>query len=92
LRESLIVEARIELASKSCEQIEHETAARWAARAVAAYEAYVQMGSTYWLASSVSYANEAIEHAASAGPGAADAARAELTAVMGDGLLGEGPR
>jgi hypothetical protein len=59
-------EARRELNERTREQIEEETAYKWAARAVAAYENHVRAPSdaTTWLLDADSYMHEAIEHAA----------------------------
>lgn len=75
--------ARAELSSKSCEQIEGETAAKWACRAVVAYEAFVQTGDRSYFASYAVHAHEALEHAAEAGPGTVDAIRNELACEIG---------
>lgn len=71
---TVLDDARIELAHKTRGQIEEETAYKWAARAVAAYEFFVKIGSTAttddaravavrWLRDSENYFTESIEHA-----------------------------
>lgn len=67
----LLAEARDEIARKSRAQIEQDTAWRWAARGVAAYEVAAARYSTYpqgrfsrWLVDTTTYLGEAIEHAA----------------------------
>jgi hypothetical protein len=72
--------ARAELSQKSCEQIEAERAAKWACLAIAAFETFARSGEERHHASFVTYAHEAIEHAAEAGPGMADVMRNELDA------------
>ena len=76
-----LANARAELRNKSCAQIEWETAAKWAARAVAAMELYSTTGELRWALLSGEFRAEAIEHAAAAGDGYADAVRAELDAA-----------
>lgn len=58
----MLAEARIELASKSLKQIELETAFKWAARALAAYELWVG-GDRAMFHDAVTYLGEALEHA-----------------------------
>ena len=58
----LVAEARAELLSKTREQIERETAFKWAARAVAAYELWVR-GDREMYHDAVCYIGEALEHA-----------------------------
>ena len=76
--------ARREIRSQSNEDIELKTAINWACRAVAAAEQHALTGDTSWLVRSVGYANEAVEHAASAGVGMADRIRAELATVLNE--------
>lgn len=57
-------EARREVDEKTRGQIEEETAYRWAARAVAAYEHHEQTGGEMWLRDAIDYMHEATEHAA----------------------------
>lgn len=66
-----LVEARDELLRKSREQIEQETAYKWAARSVAAYQLAqkvlrygVQPASVRLLRDAAHYYEEALEHAA----------------------------
>jgi hypothetical protein len=59
----LLAEASAELLNKSREQIERETAFKWAARAVAAYQ-LSQGYTSIWARDAVTYADEAVEHAA----------------------------
>lgn len=61
-------EARSELRTKSKAQIELETANKWTARAIAAYELASQTGLFFWIVDAHLYEHEAIEHAAEAGP------------------------
>jgi hypothetical protein len=62
----LVAEARAELLSKTREQIERETAFKWAARAVAAYQLWHEGRSPKMFRDFGTYADEACEHAASA--------------------------
>ena len=57
-------DARRELRAKTIKQIEEETAYKWAARAIAAYESYEDTGDPSWLKDSEDYYHESIEHAA----------------------------
>jgi hypothetical protein len=59
-----LAEARRELTSKPRSQIEEETAFKWAARAVAAYQLYTETDHYQWLRDAGHYMDEAIEHAA----------------------------
>jgi hypothetical protein len=62
---AILDDARRELAQKSRSQIEAETAYKWAARAVAAYERFLQDRRVLrWLNDCQEYAHEAVEHAA----------------------------
>lgn len=69
-------EARRELQTKARAEIEGETAYRWAARAIAAYENYARTSDLQWLRDCAHYFDEACEHAA-----LADASGAALRAV-----------
>jgi hypothetical protein len=60
----LLAEAKRELATKSRETIERETAWKWAARAVAAYQLLQQTTTYSWLRDFEHYFDEAVEHAA----------------------------
>jgi hypothetical protein len=64
----LLAEAEREIRQKHREQIEEETAYKWAARAVAAYRAFRSSNRASWLRDSENYYNEAIEHGALADP------------------------
>ena len=61
---NLLAEARREILSKSCGEIERETAFKWAARAVAAYTIFRETRLHRWLRDSERYLDEAFEHAA----------------------------
>lgn len=56
-----------EVSSKSEAAIEHETALKWAARALACRRRYAETGAVKWLLRAESYRHEAIEHGALAG-------------------------
>lgn len=71
----LLDDARRELAERTAEQIQRETADKWCARAVVAYEFFAQTGDLAWHARAVEYAHEAAEHAAEAGPGVLEVVR-----------------
>lgn len=60
--------ARAELRSKSKRDIERETAEKWGARAVAAYELFAATQNLAWYKQGVEYEHEAVEHAAEADP------------------------
>ena len=69
----ILHDARHEVGVKSRSQIEEETAYKWAARAIVAYETYVRTqrpkympsaGSEVYLRDAGDYYHEAIEHAA----------------------------
>jgi hypothetical protein len=60
----LLEAARAEILEKTHEQIEEETAWRWAARAVACFEAYEDSHEESWASAYEDYRHEAIEHAA----------------------------
>jgi hypothetical protein len=62
----LLNDARREVLEKTREQIEHETAFKWAARAVAAYELFRQTRLNRWLCDSEHFRDEACEHGAMA--------------------------
>jgi hypothetical protein len=72
--------ARREIRAQSNEDIELKTAINWACRAVACFEVWVETGDLQWRDRGVIANGEAVEHAASAGPGVADQVIAELTA------------
>ena len=59
-----ITEARAELLGKSREQIEQETAFKWAARAVAAYQLWHEGRDPHMFRDCGIYWSEAVEHAA----------------------------
>lgn len=62
-----IAEARAELQVKSREQVERETAYKWAARAIAAYQLWSGgSGDPVFYRDVVIYSEEALEHAAHA--------------------------
>lgn len=56
--------ARRELDYKSHEQIETETSLKWAARAIAAYDIFLETSDLTYLFDASDYHREAIEHAA----------------------------
>ena len=61
--------ARKEVASKTDRQIERETAANWAARAIACYERAAKLDGDArlnWFHRATDYHHEALEHAATA--------------------------
>jgi hypothetical protein len=58
--------AREELRTKTKEQIEWDTANKWCARAVAAYQFYTATHELRWLSDAIAYHGEAVEHAAHA--------------------------
>lgn len=60
----LLRDALRELQTKSRQEIETETAFKWAARALAAYTIYFETGETEWLFDAIEYHHEAVEHAA----------------------------
>jgi hypothetical protein len=72
--------ARQEIRAKSNEEIELATAIRWACRAVACFEVWVETGDLQWRDRGVLAQHEAAEHAAEAGLGVADEVVAELGA------------
>ena len=74
-RNDLLAEARRELSQKSRSQIEEETAFKWAARSVAAYEAFRSTNRAMWLRDAEHYYEEAIEHSALADPHSGDVLR-----------------
>lgn len=82
--------ARREVASRSFERIELETALNWAARAVACFEKFIATGDLQWRDRGILMQHEAAEHAAEAGPGISDALIAELTAIANQVLGGHG--
>jgi len=61
-----IESAHRELVTKSKEEIEADTARKWCARALAAYQLFMQSGNLRWLNDAITYHGEAIEHAAHA--------------------------
>jgi hypothetical protein len=65
--QELVNEASLEIATKSRETIEMETAYKWAARAMASYMRFQKTGSTFLLFDAEDYRHEALEHAAMAG-------------------------
>ena len=77
--------ARKELPTKTKSMIEYETAAKWGARAVAAWELYKSTGLMSWFMYFVEFRHEATEHAAEAFPGTLERVRAELDELMGVG-------
>jgi len=58
--------AREELRTKTKEQIEWDTANKWCARALAAYQFYASTRDLRWLSDAIAYHGEAVEHAAHA--------------------------
>ncbi len=78
----LVPRAREELAKKSQQQIDLETAAMWAARAVAAYETYHGTGDVRWYGVAMEYKHEALEHAAGGPPGSLEKIRTELHSLI----------
>jgi len=56
--------ARAELAQKSLQQIQIETAYTWGARAIVAFRHYQETGNAQWLIDATEYAHEAREHGA----------------------------
>jgi hypothetical protein len=60
---SMLTAARAELAVKTRQQIEEDTAYKWAARAIAANLNYEQTRNLRWLRDSADYLHEATEHA-----------------------------
>ena len=56
--------ALAEVQEKSPEQIESDTAKKWAARALACYQLYRETSLGVWLLRAEDYGHEAIEHAA----------------------------
>lgn len=81
LSKSSVENARVELQTKTCGQIEFETATRWAARAVAAMELHIATGEIRWAVLCGEFGSETIEHAGAAGDGYADIMCAELRAA-----------
>jgi hypothetical protein len=77
-----IIAAREELASKTRAQIEAETADKWAARAVAAYERYATTSSLADYADATIYWHEALEHASEAPAGTVEALKRQMTAAL----------
>jgi hypothetical protein len=59
-----IRDAELELKTKTRSQIEEETAYKWAARAVASYLAFVEIGNNDMRFDAAHYYEEAVEHAA----------------------------
>jgi hypothetical protein len=76
-----VAAARAELAVRSKEAIDAETAAVWGARAVAAYEYFNHSGTAKWLVMAAEYAHEAKEHAAGGPTGTLEHVCAELQAL-----------
>jgi len=64
MNDHLLTGAQHEIAYKSREQIEEETAWKWAARAVASYQEFRRSNFHRWLMDAADYAHEAIEHGA----------------------------
>lgn len=56
-----------EVQAKSEAEIEAETAARWAMRAVACYKLYAETDDSEWLIRAEDYKHEALEHGAQVG-------------------------
>jgi hypothetical protein len=78
--------ARAELLAKSSETIEGETAVKWGARALAAWELAAKSradAATYvhWFKEAVVYKHEALEHASCAQVGLLDTLRYQLRDV-----------
>jgi hypothetical protein len=59
---SLLEEARLELSQKTLKDIERDTAWKWAARAVAAYQLWGGGGDPTLYRDFLTYAGEAFEH------------------------------
>ncbi len=59
---SLLEEARLELSQKTLKEIERDTAWKWAARAVAAYQLWGNGGDPMLYRDFLTYAGEAFEH------------------------------
>lgn len=78
--------ARQELAAKSPEQIDADTAAVWGARAVAAFELYRTTGNAGWYAEARVFRHEAIEHASGGPAGLVEQIKAELTQLSNGAL------
>jgi hypothetical protein len=82
--------ARAEIREKAKRQIEAETAATWAARAIAAWELAAETRHARWFVEAAQYEHEAVEHAAEAGPEEYAATRdaiARARAALGLGEL-----
>ena len=85
-KNDLLADVRVELAKKSKQRIEAETADRWCARAIVAYENYAKARGSgreaeaqSWLVQASDYEHEAVEHAGEAGT--ADVVRAAIKAA-----------
>lgn len=59
--------ARAEVSRKSAAQVERETSAKWAARALACLEKYRSTGKVSWLIRAENDRSEALEHAGHVG-------------------------
>jgi hypothetical protein len=60
---SLLEEARLELSQKTLKDIERDTAWKWAARAVAAFQLWNEKGAPELYRDSLTYWGESLEHA-----------------------------
>lgn len=87
-----VVKARVELLEKSRAEIEHETAERWAARAIAAYDLFIETKNLFWLGQAVEYDHEAIEHAGEAGAGAVETISSALAPSRERAGIGTTPK
>lgn len=76
-----LADARRELRAKTREEIDLDTAEKWAARAVAADERFRETGAEKWHEMAIEFAHEAIEHAASGPAGSI----AHVKRIMGRG-------
>jgi hypothetical protein len=79
-----VIRAQNELAQKTCQQIEIETAIKWGARAIAAFRNWQSSGGDVkWFSLMQEFSHEAVEHAASAAVvGFADDVRCQMAMVF----------
>jgi hypothetical protein len=63
---SAIQAARDELSTTSKQDIERDTAYKWGARAIAAYQLFTATRDLHWLSDAIAYHGEAVEHGAHA--------------------------
>jgi len=71
--------AEAELSHISMDEIQASTAVTWAARAIVAYQRYVDYGIGKWRLDACEYHHEALEHAAVASPGVLEMLRPALS-------------